>query len=416
MIATLILLALFLSILSSLLNKQYAAILFMIFASAQMSVQSPSLILAILLVSIFNFLFAFFREKKSKKFLLIAILPIAYIIFIIYILRPHTINIYYYYHYVGYLTALFIFTWIALIKWDTKKIVNFLTIYILVLVLAGFIEKIATDATRVGSILTVATAYAVVLVTAWTIWLVNVYLNKMYSTSTILILTFFVLFAIILSGTRMGILGIFMGLGLCGMLFVIKKYKNTSVFKIIMSSVSVIVLLIAIGFSAWKILPNDLLIKKSFSSLISGKLDKSNTGRVYVWIFAVETIQKNKVWGIGPGNFPARYKKFLTSLNISKPVGANTHAHNIYLIMISEHGFIGFGILMFFAFFCLSKAFLYFLKNRDSTVFYSLLSGFIIIAILGLVDAVPMYLPTAGFAAWFFGVSVSFKNEREEIC
>ena len=414
MITILIILALFLSILSSLSNKQYAAVLFMLFASTQMSAQSSSVVLAILFTSVFHFLRTFFSGKKDKRFLSITLLPIIYLIFI-YILQPHRTNIFYVYYYAGYLTALFIFAWIALIKWDDKKISKFLIVYITFLVLSGFIEKIATDAIRVGSILTVATAYAVVLVVAWTIWLVNVFLNKMHNLGVILIVTFFVFTAIILSGTRMGLLGMFMGLGLCGILFVFQKYKNASIFKMFASSVSVIVLLIALSFAAWKILPNDLFIKKTFSTLISGKLDKSNTGRIYLWAFAVEAIQKNKVWGIGPGNFPAKYNAFLTSLNINKPVGTNTHAHNIYLIMISEHGFIGFGILLLFAIFCLYRAFLYFLKNRDSTAFYSLLSGFIIMAILGLVDAIPMYLPTVGFAAWFFGVSASFKNEKE-IC
>jgi len=48
-------------------------------------------------------------------------------------------------------------------------------------------------------------------------------------------------------------------------------------------------------------------------------------------------------------------------------------------------------------------------------VFYSLFTGFIIMAVLGLVDSIPMYMPTAGFAAWLLGVCASFRREKE-IC
>jgi O-antigen ligase len=412
MITILIVLALILSVFCSLiLCKQHIAVLLVVLASSQMSGQSHNVIYAVLLTAMLHFFYTFFSTKKSNPFWLISLLPLSYIFAILFI-QPYKIDIYYY---LGYLAALFVFAWVTLIKWDVEKIVKFLTVYGLYLILTGFIEKIVTDTLRIGASLTVPTAYAVVLVTVWAIWVINAYLHKIYSVRVILLGTFLVFLAIVFSGTRMGLIGIMIGCGLCGLSVIFMKNRNMSIIKTAAYSVSVIALLFFISIAVWKLLPNDLYIKKSFSTLIEGKLDKSNTGRVHLWVVALDIIEKNKLLGIGAGNFPDKCKIFFASFGIHKNFGMNTHAHNIYLIMLSEHGIIGFLILITFAFLCIFKLFLYFLKNRNSPVFYAFFAGFIIIAVLGFVDATPMYLPTAGFAAWFFGVCASFRRE-EEIC
>jgi len=413
MVTILVILAIFLSFFCLfVLNKQHLAVLFVVIVSNQMAPQSYNLIYVISLTAILHFSYIFFESKKNKSFLTILLLPMAYIL-IIYFIQPYKINIHYY---LGYLSALFIFAWIALIKWSSRDIVNFLSIYGSYLILTGFIEKATTDTTRVGSSLTVATAYAVVLVTAWTIWIMICFLEKIYSKIIIAFGTFLVFFAVIFSGTRMGLLGILMGLGLCGLAAVLMKNKNRSIIKMIPYFVGVIALLIILSVLVWNVLPDDLYIKRTFSTLIAGKLDDSNMGRVLIWISAINIFEDHKILGIGPGNFPEKCKSFFTLNGINVPIGINTHAHNIYLIMLSEHGIIGFFVLMTFAFICMSRIFLYFLKNRNSSMFYAFLAGFIVMAILGLVDATPMYLPTAGFAAWFFGACASFGNTESNIC
>ena len=413
MITILIVSILILSIFCSLvLGKQHIAVLLVVLASGQMSAQSHYLICSILFTVMLNFLYNFFSAKRNKFFLLISLLPVGYIL-AIFLIQPYKINIY---HYLGYSVALLIFLWTALVEWTPEKIVKFLTVYGFCLISTGFIEKVVAGSERIGRSLTVATAYAVVLVIAWAIWLINAYLQKIYSLKAILLGTFLVFLAIIFSGTRMGLIGIFIGLALCGLSAVLMKNKNMNIIKIATYSVGIITLLLFLSITVWNLLPNDLYIKKTFSTLVEGKLDESNMGRVHIWIVSLHIIEENKLFGIGAGNFPEKCKaSFASYLGINKKFGINTHAHNIYLIMLSEHGITGFLVLIAFAFFCMLKSFLYFLKNRDSPVFYALFAGFLIMAVLGLFDATPMYMPTAGFAAWFFGVCASFKKE-EDIC
>jgi O-antigen ligase len=403
LITTLLLLSIFCSLV---LNKQHIAVLLIVLVSSQMSAQSYTVILVILFTAMLQFADVFFSAKQNKSFLLILLLPITYII-LIFLIQPYTINIYYY---LGYLAALLIFAKVLLLEWNTETIVNFLTAYGLYLVLAGFIERMFTDHVRVGLAMTVATTYAVVLVITWTIWMINVYLSKIYSTKVILAGTFLVFLAIIFSGTRMGLIGIFMGFGLCGLSVVFIKNKNFNIAKLAVYSIVIIAVLSLISVMVWNLLPDSLFIKKTFSSLIAGKLDSSNMGRVLIWVSAVDIFKHNQFLGIGAGNFPEKCDFFLRSIGIYMKIDANTHAHNIYLIILSEHGIIGFLILGAFTFLCMWQSFLYFLKNKLDPRFYAFFSGFIVMAVLGMVDATPMYSPTTGFAAWLLGACASFKR------
>jgi len=415
MIAIIIIAILCLSVFCSfVLNKQYAAIFLMLIASSQMTAHASNVILVILFTAMLQFSYAFLRAKQNKSFLPITFLPIAYISIVLLIL-PHKIHTFYYYYYLGYLAALFVFAWVMLLKWDTKTIVEFLTAYGSYLILAGFLEKIFTSNLRVGLAMTVATAYAVVLVIVWAIWAINAYLSRIYSIGVILAGTFLVFLAIILSGTRMGLIGIFMGLGLCGLSVIFVRNKNINIIKFAVYSIVILSVLLLTSAIIWNLLPDDLFVKKTLSTIFAGKLDISNMGRVLLWISAIDAFEHNKFFGIGPGNFPEKCGAFLRTIGIYERPSINTHAHNIYLIILSEHGIIGFLTLGFFVFLCMLQSFLYFLKNRIDSRFYAFLSGFMIMCILGLVDATPMYLPTACFAAWLLGVCTSFRAERN-IC
>jgi O-antigen ligase len=408
LIATILLLSIFCSFV---LNRQHFAVFLVVMASSQMSAQATSIVLAVLFTTILLFANAFFSAKQNKLFLLILLLPIAYILSIFYI-QPYKINIY---HYLGYLAALLIFAWAMLLKWDDEKIVGFLTAYGSYLILAGFLEKIVLDPPRVGLALTVATAYAVTLAVAWTIWIINAFLSKIYSAKIILLGTFLVFLAIIFSGTRMGLLGILMGLGLCGLCAVFIKNKKLDIIKLAAYSISIIIALLFLTIIVWNLLPESLFIKKTFSSLIAGKLDDSSLGRLLIWYSAINIFEQNKLLGVGSGNFPEQLKSFLMSMGIQIRIDVNTHAHNIYLIVLSEHGIAGFLTLVTFVLLCIRRFFLYFLKNRQDAKLYALSAGFLIMGILGFVDAVPMYMPTTCFAAWMLGVCVSLR-ERSDIC
>jgi len=420
MVAILVLLAIFLSFFCSfILNKQYAAVLLILMASGNMSPPMYGVITVLFLAVTLQFLFTFFKTKQNKSFLWILFLPITYML-VIFLIQPYEINIY---NYMGYLTALLFLAWVMLLKWDARIITYFLTAYGSYLVLSGFLEKIVTNKERVGLVLTVATAYAVILVITWAIWVISAYLSKTYSLKTILFGTFLVFLAIIFSGTRMGFIGFILGLGLYGLSFAFCTGKKTNIIKIASYLTVVITVVLLLSVMMWRILPNDLVIKKSFSTILAGKMDKSNTGRVFIWMSSASIIKNNKFLGIGAGNFYKKYRTFLTSTGLSSIVstpGINSHAHNIYLMVLTEHGIMGFVVLSTFIFLCLLQPFLHFLrerrKERQCPEVFALFSGFIIFAVLGFTDSMGVLLPTTGFAAWFLGTCANFRNIVGNIC
>jgi O-antigen ligase len=418
MITSLLTLAVLLSFFCSLvLNKQHAAVLLVVMASSHVSPPMYGVIIAIFFTAVLHFFYTFFETRQKKSFLLILLLPLTFIS-IIFLIQPYKIN---FYNYLGYLAVLFIFAWVMLLKWDTEEIVNFLTAYGLFLISFGFLEKIFTDSVRVGKILTVATAYAVVLVTTWAIWTTNIFLSKIYSFKIILSGTFLVFVAIIFSGARMGLIGFFIGIVLCSLSAIVIKEKN--IMKIVSYAIGITAILLFFSIIVWNLMPNDLFIKKSFSSLLAGKLDSSNTGRVVMWISAIDIFENNKFLGIGAGNFYIKFKEFLINTGLYQIAPAyitghahniNSHAHNLYLMLLTEHGIIGFLTLSIFVFSCLLQPFLYFLKNRGNSDFFALSTGFIVMAFLGLADSMALLLPTSGFAAWLLGTCASFNGKHAE--
>jgi hypothetical protein len=418
MIIVLIILAVLLSFLCSFaLNKQHAAVLLIVMASSHVSPPMYGVITTIFFAAALHFFYAFFETKQKKLFLLILFLPLMFIS-IIFLIQPYKIN---FYNYLGYLAVLFIFAWVMILKWDTGKIVHFLAAYGSFLILAGFLEKIFTSHNRVGIVLTVATAYAVVLVAAWAIWVTSIFLSKIYSFKVILFGSFLVFLAIILSGTRMGLIGFFIGVVLCSLSAIVIKERN--IIKIGVYAVVIVAILLCSSIIVWNLLPDSLLVKKTLSSLLAGKLDESNTGRVVMWVSAIDMFNSNKLLGIGAGNFYVKFKDFLVNMGIYQIAPSaitmhahniNSHAHNLYLMLLTEHGIAGFLTLSAFVFLCLLQPFLYFLKNRQNSDFFALTVGFMVIAFLGFADSMALLLPTSGFAAWLLGTCASFNGRLKK--
>jgi len=407
MIPTLVILSILSSFICSfVLNKQHIAVLLVLMASCRVARTIDTEVAIVFFAALLHFFNTFFTTKQNKSFLWILLLPLTFISFI-FLTQPYEIN---FINYLGYLAALFIFAWVMLLKWDSKTIIRFLTTYGSFLLLTGFLEKALTNNMRIGLVLTVATAYAVVLVIAWTIWTTAIFLSKTHSKKIILSGTFLVFLAVVLSGARMGLVGIVLGLALCSLFAFIIKKQTINIIKISLYSLCIFVVLAFLSFLVWNLLPDDLAIKKSFSYLVAGKLDSSNMGRLLMWLASIDTFEQNKFFGIGAGNFPQKLKVFLESKNILKSISINEniHSHNIFLMVLTEHGIIGFLVLGTFIFFCLSRSFLYFLKNKRSFEIPALFAGCIVMAVLGMVDSIPMYLPTSGFAAWVFGTMSSY--------
>ena len=102
-------------------------------------------------------------------------------------------------------------------------------------------------------------------------------------------------------------------------------------------------------------------------------------GKVYYT--GITVFQNNKLFGVGNKNFrllckDSEKEKFLTQNNIiydkefinekfEEKFRCNTHPHQIYIEILSEHGAFGFIILMILLYFFIKQNFLYIIKTRD---------------------------------------------------
>jgi O-antigen ligase len=408
----LVLTAVLLSVFFSIVLRKYEIGLFFILLASNRIVYGGSLSLITCIgIALFAIYFSLIRGKKNKVFWIAISLSICYA-FVIFFVQPYKINTLFF---ASYFVALLMFICTLLIKWSRESLIKFVSAYGIYIVVAGFLEKIFVNPMRISGTLTVATAYAVVLVIVWAIWFVEGILSNRQSIKLILFGSFLVLLAILFSGTRMGLLGLMMGIILGGLFKILIRNKNRN--KNIVRKILIMFCLFC-GISllfiiVWHFIPEDMFVKRTFTTLIAGRLDESSMYRVLLWVSSFDIISEHKLWGVGPGNFPGAIKKYLMLKHIQASMAftASTHAHNIYLIVLTEQGFSGFitlGIIILSSF----ASLLYkIIKYPYNFVYYGVLSGVVIMMVLGMVDAVPMYLPTICFGAWLIGLCATFRNE-----
>jgi len=136
----------------------------------------------------------------------------------------------------------------------------------------------------------------------------------------------------------------------------------------------------------------DLLIARTMESILNGKIDSSNMGRIIAWLCAYDTFSNNKIWGAGPDSFSDIYSKFLKTfpdIEISrKPL---VHAHNEILQTLSQSGLIGFIHLSAVVSFCIFSIINYMRKNKEETICYGIIAGFSIFFISSFVDGMPSF-------------------------
>ena len=312
------------------------------------------------------------------------------------------------------LSLVFLFLWVMLIKWDRKNIFFIIFSYGAYWLAWGFLEKLILDPPRIGGPLNSPTGYAMILCILWSIWFVDACKQRknifMLTAGTSL-----VLLAIIFSGARMGIIG------LCiGVLFGIYSYVHA--FAVSQSSNSAITnkikFLVTLLFTSvifiiiWNVFMKDLLIARTMESILHGKIDPSNMGRLVAWFTAYDMFYNHKIWGVGPDTFSEFYSKFLK--NIPNVVVTNKvlpHAHNEYLQTLAEFGLLGFIHLSTVILFCVFSIVNYMRKNKNETVCYGIMAGFLILLVLILVDGTPSF----GFIPWIIGVMASYYM-RERNC
>jgi len=401
MIAILILIAALLSIFFSVILKKYEiGLFFVLLASNRITYNSTILLDACIGAALFALCFSLIRERKNKIFWTAVFLSACYA-FVIFLVQPYKINTQFF---IAYFIALLMFICTLLIKWNRENIIKFASAYGIYIITVGLFEKILFNPWRISAPLTAATAYAVVLSIVWAIWFVEGILGNRQTLKFTLLGSFLTLLVILFSGTRMGLLGLMLGIIFGGLFKVLIVHKNIA--KKILIGCGLFCIISLLFFTVWHFIPDDLFIKRSFNSLMSGHLDKSNMGRVQIWLASFNIISEHKLWGVGPGNFPAAMKKYLMLNNMPPifPISADTHSHNIYLIVLTEQGIIGFIALGIIVLSCIVSLLYKIIKYTDNFVYYGLLSGIAIMMILGMVDATPMYLPTICFGAWLMGV------------
>jgi O-antigen ligase len=401
MILTITFLFLLLSIFAFVIGKPILSIFLILLASSR-SIDGYLIIGSIGVILTLQCIHAYFL-KIDKIIWLISILFICYQL-AVFIVHPYKI---YFSYYFSYINAFLMFFATFFIEWNREKVRNFTLSYIAVLFLCGILEFILINPVRISEPYHFATLYAVVLVSVWTIWLSDSIITNDYFKAAVV--TFFVFLMVLLSGTRMGLLGMALGLSLSGISKILfGNFKKKILIKIFFGIILLMFLSVLIFF-VWQIIPEDLLIKRNFESILSMKLDNSNLGRVVAWITAIDIIPKHTLWGVGYGNFNNFVQKLLQEsggyVSFFLP-----HAHNLFLIVLSEQGVIGFVVIGLIVFLCVYKLFYCALTGSQNNMVYAILNGFIVMMFMGLFDATPLTLGTLCFGGWLMGISAKIST------
>jgi O-antigen ligase len=391
---------LLLSIVSTVILRNASLSLFLLLMASNHSSEEIFIIPALGATLLLQ-LFLIDNSEKNKIFWFIAIFYAVYHA-AIFVIQPYEIN---YSYFLSYINAGLMFALTLSLDWNKEKLARFILAYISLLLIWGFLEFIFISPLRIEGPLHFATLYAVVLVTVWVIWITVAVLDNGI-TKKIIIMTIFVFVAVLLSGSRMGLLGIALGLFFSGISKILVMNFKRSIFVKIVSGAVFLACLSILIVIIWQMVPEDLLIKKAFQSILSMKLDKSNLGRVISWITAIDVIPKHAFWGLGPGNFDAQAQLFMRKNGI--PPFLLPHAHNLFLIVLSELGISGFILIGSIAFLCEFKLFGYLLKGTQNSAVYAILNGFGVMVFMGMFDATPFTIGTLGFGGWLMGISFYF--------
>lgn len=178
-----------------------------------------------------------------------------------------------------------------------------------------------------------------------------------------------ILFVIILTGTRgiwvSAVFPIFIALGL----FIWRKIPHKRILAFILSVLFLFLLLLPVAsyfYSFPQFNPaleeeeNEAFLSRLRSSISTSEV--SNNARIEIWLKTLLSFQKAPLLGVGIGNFPVVLDQ---DVSLAK---AGSSAHNLYLNVAAEIGFIG-GILFALALFLLlANAFQVFIRSTDDKI------------------------------------------------
>lgn len=309
--------------------------------------------------------------------------------------------------------AFLLFLTSSLIRWNSRRVFVFLTVDLIFMVTWAVVERFLSSAVRIEGPSMSSTNFAVTLVIAWSVWFINGFLVLKTKVLHLVLMTLGVMVAILLSGTRMGLLGLGTGLALAFLCKYIILYRNR-VLDILMRVGIALVAVAILSVIVWNMLPDDLFLKQGMSTLLSGNLDSSSLGRIGAWLTALDIIHTDPLWGIGPGNFLERNKIFLDSITFLPRmdlVPRLGHAHNLFLMVLSEQGMIGLVSLGFVVLVCLKVLFSYIRIHCDGFGL-ALVCGLLLTLGLGMIDVFPLFPSSLGWGAWLMSVIFSLRGER----
>jgi O-antigen ligase len=289
------------------------------------------------------------------------------------------------------------------IRIDNRQIMAIMLFQLIFLILFGFADGFLFARSRLEGPLFSATAYGVVVCSVWAMWFSFQMLSKSKNLILVFIISCLAIYTIILSGTRMGLVGIALTILLVLMAHFFVMTSLPVFTKIQRFLLFACVSLLAL-FMIWTVIPDTVRVKSDFMLLLSGRIDASTQGRMIVWYLGWEAFLENPLWGLGNGNFREYMVSFSQDLVILKNIPGFhilPHAHNIFLVLLSENGIIG----LFMVLFCVFVG-VYFairtMKNDPEQKAYilSVLIGLMVIISLGMVDAIPIFPTTFLWGVW----------------
>jgi O-antigen ligase len=408
---TILLMLLMSAFFSIFLDKQEIGIFLSMFSSVIMikyyGFLSISYIGVLIIIPLISFSYFISHRIKSKLFLFLIIWILAYYIFL-FVKKPYIIPI-------GFIARnilmLSIFVWSMFIQWDRKKILSIVYLFSGCFLLCGVLEYLILDVKRVGGP-SYATVYAIILSVAFTILLADFCINKKNNKIFTLFIFFLILIMIFLSGSKQGLLDIFIGISLGIMIFFITKDTNIPRKMKIIYIFSAMAIFICVIFMLWNFLPKDNRIIGDINDIIfKKKFDNSSLGRITCWFTAWDMFSKEPILGMGPGSFMEKHAFFLKSFNLSQTQHPLPFAHNVILQVLATTGLVGFFHIFVIVVLCILQAIKHIIKNSKNSLAYTILAGYIVLLCSEMVDEIIL-----GFDPWLLGVLASFglTNNKEE--
>lgn len=153
-----------------------------------------------------------------------------------------------------------------------------------------------------------------------------------------------IMFAVLLSGSRGAMITVFLTL-LVGLLLSLNQVVKFSRKQLMLLGLSFIIF--------FTIILSPLIIKHfppvvvQRTQAITEVLDDRGTGRMDIWLVGFEVAKDNLIGGVGLGNFPYAFTKYLPdSEGVQGHLALFRDAHNTFLTALAELGVPGFLLLM----------------------------------------------------------------------